>query len=635
MGAEPGRAGWLIPGAALATLLFVQALRVWFPTVLFVVGDAGSTSALVMGAFALGCLLVGPVVAIALASRAPGMLVVGSSVLAASYLAFLLTDGGLLQALTTTSAVIGGALAVTSLAAVPGSGATVRAGIVLGLAAEVTVHATLGTYTLAWQTGLAATTVSVILAISLVLVTRAALRDLRLDRAQLVSGSALPWLALAPLLLLVLVVAGAPGRVAVATGWSAPAVTATVVTGQALATLGVLVVPRIGQAIAATTGGGLALIGAAGALQASGVTSVLAQIALAVGLALVVVVEPATTTSASPRRRAGAAGAGVFGFGLLAFVYYAAYDIPLGFYNRAILLAAAVAAAILAGNAARHLTPPRLRLPLRRQRLTRVTVALVLVVAASAIARIGDPIAQPALDAPGAEIRLVLYNLHMGFDPQGRFSIDELAETIRQEDPDVVVLNEVDRGWLTTGGHDLLQLLADDLGMHHVFAPGADEVWGNALLTRFPIAELATGRLPRGNDPMPRGQLAAILDVAEGQQLGIVGTHLSHVEDQGTTRLPQARAVAATVARLRERGVPTVVMGDLNAEPDSAEIQTFGSFVRPTLRHGNPTFPSWDPQVQIDHILVSADLRVIEASVGDSQASDHLPVAVTVTIVQP
>src|SRR5690606_38670379 len=117
-----------------------------------------------------------------------------------------------------------------------------------------------------------------------------------------------------------------------------------------------------------------------------------------------------------------------------------------------------------------------------------------------------------------------------------------------------------------------------------------------------------------------------------GRQLGVVGTHLSHIEDQGATRLPQARAVAGTVAWLHERSIPTVVLGDLNAEPDSQEIATFGSFVEPTLRSGNPTWPSWEPQVQIDHILVSPSIEVLEAATIASEASDHLPLVADILL---
>jgi endonuclease/exonuclease/phosphatase family metal-dependent hydrolase len=299
-------------------------------------------------------------------------------------------------------------------------------------------------------------------------------------------------------------------------------------------------------------------------------------------------------------------------------------------------MALALIAAGLAAAAARARAATNVRPAIDRQRMLQLCIGLAIVVLGAGLARGGDSPAPPQPNEPGEPIRLMLYNLHMGYDPQGRLSVPELARVIGEHDPDLVVLNEVDRGWLVTGGHDVLQLLLDELDeLYPVFAPAADEVWGNALLSRFPVTELSTGRLPRGSDPMPRGQLAAIVEIAPDVQIGIVGTHLSHIEDQGATRLPQARSVAATVAWLRDRGLPTAVLGDLNAEPDSAEIQTFGTFVGPTLRANNPTWPSWDPQRQIDHILVSGDLTVVEAEVIDTQASDHLPILVTVTLEEP
>ena len=59
MTARPAGWGWTLPAAALTTLVLVDLLRTWLPSVIFVVGDAGDTPAPVMGAFALACLAAG------------------------------------------------------------------------------------------------------------------------------------------------------------------------------------------------------------------------------------------------------------------------------------------------------------------------------------------------------------------------------------------------------------------------------------------------------------------------------------------------------------------------------------------------------------------------------------------------
>jgi endonuclease/exonuclease/phosphatase family metal-dependent hydrolase len=45
-----------------------------------------------------------------------------------------------------------------------------------------------------------------------------------------------------------------------------------------------------------------------------------------------------------------------------------------------------------------------------------------------------------------------------------------------------------------------------------------------------------------------------------------------------------------------------------------------------------PTFPSWRPNRNIDHVLVSPSIRINDVKVLQHTVSDHLPIAVDVTI---
>jgi endonuclease/exonuclease/phosphatase family metal-dependent hydrolase len=260
------------------------------------------------------------------------------------------------------------------------------------------------------------------------------------------------------------------------------------------------------------------------------------------------------------------------------------------------------------------------------------SLAVVAAISVTALfAAVLAPRTTPIDPAPGDAsdtIRIVQYNVRMGYDPDGTFAVEALAETIADLDPDIVVLNEVDRGWLTTGSHDTLRILGRHLALPYRFGPAADEVLGNAVLSRFPVTDVRVERLSRGRDAMARSQLTVVVEAAPDLPIAIVGTHLSHVDVQGDTRLPQARTVAANVARLRDRGLPVVVAGDLNAEPGSAELATFGELVRPAHDRGLPTYPSWAPERQIDHVLVSSDLTVVSAARVIAHHSDHLGLVV-------
>ncbi|WCN82747.1 endonuclease/exonuclease/phosphatase family protein [Micromonospora sp. LH3U1] len=74
--------------------------------------------------------------------------------------------------------------------------------------------------------------------------------------------------------------------------------------------------------------------------------------------------------------------------------------------------------------------------------------------------------------------------------------------------------------------------------------------------------------------------------------------------------------------------------GDLNTEPGD---EAFGQFINAglvdALAAARPlaTSPADDPREQIDHIFVSPGLTPSDPVAPRSTASDHLPVAVTLT----
>jgi endonuclease/exonuclease/phosphatase family metal-dependent hydrolase len=115
----------------------------------------------------------------------------------------------------------------------------------------------------------------------------------------------------------------------------------------------------------------------------------------------------------------------------------------------------------------------------------------------------------------------------------------------------------------------------------------------------------------------------------------VVVTHLHHVEgpDGARVRLAQVPRLLELVA-----GRPaTVLMGDLNAEPGSAEIgllRTAGMADAFTAAGGGPadapTWPADRPDRRIDWIWLSGDLAATRFVATTSTASDHRGVAVTV-----
>ncbi|MEU9823872.1 endonuclease/exonuclease/phosphatase family protein [Micromonospora chersina] len=322
-------------------------------------------------------------------------------------------------------------------------------------------------------------------------------------------------------------------------------------------------------------------------------------------------------------RRGFAVVGGMLGFAVGAVAYYAAYDLayPNGWVPVLAALAVAAAAVAAPPGAARLFRPP---------------VPAWTVLAAMLLTAVGGGIHRPAPAphapaTPPAAVRVVAYNIRMGFGLDGRLDLDALTRAVDGSRPDVVLLSEVDRGWLLNGGHDTLALLAGRLRMPYVFAPAADPVWGDAVLSRFPVRAGETRPLAAHGAPTGAQALGVTLDLG-GRDLAVVATHLQPPPGQGPAA--QAREVAAFATRYAA-GRPLVLGGDLNTEPaDPAFAEFTRAGLVDALAAARPlrTSPADDPRTQIDHVFVSPGLTASGATAPRSTASDHLPVAVTLAL---
>ncbi len=622
-GATRGSDATVTAGAVALGFLLLEMLRTWLPSLVVVLGEGRGVGPVGLAGVALGTLSLAPLAGSAFGPLPPRIAwILGGATLLGARLTLGFVSGGDAQLTVTTVGVAGGALAVAALAGGSTRGDTARLGLLAGSAASFAVLAVLGSVDLVWRGGLfgAAATLAVLVITAPAIA--GATRALEGGRA----AAAWPWGALGPALVLQAVLVGPAGRVAVATGWEPGPVAATVVGLQALAVISAVIGARLGPLAAGTAGAALVLIGTAASLGADSPSSVAGQAALAAGLgfALVSGLRGGSTTG---RRRGVVAGLSLVLFGTLIFAAYAnaLVRLPFGLHGVMLVSAALLATSSLLGTVRAARLGREAPSPVLGRALA-VTTVLALVLAGVGSLRGASEIDERDDDGT---LRIALANVHYGYDIDGRQRALEVGDLLADLEADLIALNEVDRGWLISGAPDLLSTYAVATGMEPVFAPASDEIWGNALLTRLPVLEVQRNRLPRGRDPLVRSALTVVVELPDGSPLGVVVTHLSNVDRQGDTRLPQAQAVAAIVARLQERGIPTVVAGDLNARPEDPELGVLEDLgLTRTLPASRPTFPDVAARVQIDHVLIPPGLVVEQARTLTTGLSDHRFVSV-------
>ena len=246
--------------------------------------------------------------------------------------------------------------------------------------------------------------------------------------------------------------------------------------------------------------------------------------------------------------------------------------------------------------------------------------------------------------AGGHRLRLLSYNIQVGisstlprhyltkswkhiFQARRRFdNLDHIAHLLRGYD--IVGLQELDAGSHRTGYIDLTEYLAQKSEypfwyhqLNRNYGPLAQH--GNGFLSRLRPAEISEHRLPS----LIPGRGAMVARFGHGEEsLAVIFAHLSLSRRARHNQL-------GLIAELANDHSHAVVMGDMNCSPQSVEMRQL--FSRTALREPEEelrTFPSWRPQHHIDHILVSEQLQVEGCHVLNHAHSDHLPIAMEVTL---
>jgi endonuclease/exonuclease/phosphatase family metal-dependent hydrolase len=259
-------------------------------------------------------------------------------------------------------------------------------------------------------------------------------------------------------------------------------------------------------------------------------------------------------------------------------------------------------------------------------------------------------------------MRVMTWNLWWRFGPWEARQ-PAILETLRRVDADIVCLQEV---FETRDGYSQPRELASELGYHYVAAAGigldlAEESLGNAILSRWPIADARARGLPA---PEGLDELRAVMRAdVEGPRgtVEVFCTHLNWRLDQSHVRQRQVASLCEFVAdTVDRRTYPPVLCGDFNAEPDADEMRALtglaGAPVEKLVfldawRVGGDAGPGWtwsrlnpfsagypEPDRRIDYVLVgypdeeargevlTARLEGVEPAVG-VQPSDHYGVS--------
>lgn len=228
-------------------------------------------------------------------------------------------------------------------------------------------------------------------------------------------------------------------------------------------------------------------------------------------------------------------------------------------------------------------------------------------------------------------VKVMSYNIHHAEGVDGVLDMERIARIIEEEEADIIGLQEVDNHWSERSDfQDQAKWLAERLGMFYVYAANLDRdplnegeprrQYGTAILSKYPILHSENHPLTKIGNTEQRGLLEAAINV-KGNHLHFYNTHLALTTAEREIQMKEIIAIAG------ESKGPKVIMGDLNAVPESIEMQPmYAQYLDVFADQPEAyTYPAVNPTKRIDYIFTSTDVKAVETEVLQTLASDHLP----------
>lgn len=224
-------------------------------------------------------------------------------------------------------------------------------------------------------------------------------------------------------------------------------------------------------------------------------------------------------------------------------------------------------------------------------------------------------------------VKVLTYNIHHANPPSEakKIDIEAIAQVIKSSGADIVGIQEVDIHVSRSEMMNQAEKLSELTGMDYYFSKGIDlekGYYGTLILSRYKIVGKRRYDLPMSVASENRSLAIVDVELADGKTISLANTHLDLKEEN---RIAQAEFINE-LGELYSK--PLILVGDLNARPESKPIQILEKYFIRNTEKNQATSPNINPKNEIDYIMVLnnkpftwKEYKVID----ESYASDHLP----------
>jgi endonuclease/exonuclease/phosphatase family metal-dependent hydrolase len=263
--------------------------------------------------------------------------------------------------------------------------------------------------------------------------------------------------------------------------------------------------------------------------------------------------------------------------------------------------------------------------------------------------------------APGT-LRVMSWNVHMGVDAEGEYTLSRIADVIADAAPHLVGVQEISRNHAYYNCDDQPAAIAARLSKitglvwHHVYVKEWDTRKRECLESGRGDEHETEGLAFFAPEPiqvervkLPNGRLGLTTRIAAAPGVAVVVTHLA---SGAATLKDRVRQIEMLLPWAAGRGTPRILLGDFNAGPDAPEMRPVFADYRDAWQEGSrggkargvasgSTRPGRESRIDYVFYTPASGLALEDVEVMDtssllgSEASDHRPVVATFRIAEP
>jgi endonuclease/exonuclease/phosphatase family metal-dependent hydrolase len=185
----------------------------------------------------------------------------------------------------------------------------------------------------------------------------------------------------------------------------------------------------------------------------------------------------------------------------------------------------------------------------------------------------------PPTSGTGVKLRVLDWNLHHGVGTDGAYNIDRIATWIARLNPDVVMLNEVEK-FTSWGNEDqparyeaLLEAKTGRQWYGHFaqeFGQWSSPGKGHLILSTYRLESVSRATITQSSGLKGAGAISQATITVNGRTINLLVTHLDPYDQ--SMRLTQARDAIRWASGFAEN---RIITGDMNAWPDQSSIAEF------------------------------------------------------------